>query len=110
MKNYVSRENFKSKLSKKLRLLKQHHGRQQLTGLNCREVQGALYRHKDGKEGGKMCNNYIFHVHTHRCNHASDECDEKYIERGLQLGASEIVYTDHAPFPGNPFNNRMRYE
>lgn len=34
MKNYVSRENFKSKLSKKLRLLKQHHGRQQLTGLN----------------------------------------------------------------------------
>lgn len=34
----------------------------------------------------------------------------KNIERGLQLGASEIVYTDHAPFPGNPFNNRMRYE
>lgn len=57
-----------------------------------------------------MCNNYIFHVHTHRCNHASDECDEKYIEKALQLGASEIVYTDHAPFPGNPFNNRMRYE
>ena len=57
-----------------------------------------------------MKNNYIFHVHTKRCGHASEETDEEYILKALQLGASEIVFTDHAPFPGNPFTNRMRFE
>ena len=64
---------------------------------------------KDIEEDANMYSNYIFHVHTRRCKHASDENDEEYIRRALQLGANEIVYTDHAPFPGDPFTNRMDY-
>ena len=49
----------------------------------------------------------LFHVHTHRCMHASDENDEAYIVKAIQMGASHIYFTDHAPFPGDPFRNRM---
>ena len=55
----------------------------------------------------KPIENEIFHVHTYRCKHASDEADVSYIEKAIELGASRIVFTDHAPFPGNPFRNRM---
>ncbi len=54
--------------------------------------------------------NEIFHVHTHRCKHAGDEPDEAYIKKAIEIGAPRIVFTDHAPFPGNPFGNRMDYE
>lgn len=56
-----------------------------------------------------MTDKSIFHVHTKRCRHASDECDEEYIKRAIELGATSITFTDHAPFIGDPFNNRMRY-
>lgn len=49
----------------------------------------------------------LFHVHTHRCMHASDENDEEYIVKAIQMGATHIYFTDHAPFPGDPFRNRM---
>lgn len=52
----------------------------------------------------------IFHVHTYRCKHAGDERDDQYIENAIRLGAKRIVFTDHAPFPGNPFGNRMGIE
>ena len=52
----------------------------------------------------------IFHVHTYRCKHASDEKDEAYIKKAIQLGATKITFTDHAPFPNNPFGNRMQIE
>ena len=52
----------------------------------------------------------IFHVHTYRCKHASDEDDEAYVKTAVELGAKRIVFTDHAPFPGNPFDHRMQYE
>lgn len=52
----------------------------------------------------------IFHVHTRRCKHAGNHNDEEYIEKAIELGALRIVFTDHAPFPGNPFGNRMDYE
>lgn len=35
--------------------------------------------------------NHIFHVHTWRCKHASDEPDEQYIKTALSLGASKFV-------------------
>ena len=54
--------------------------------------------------------NEIFHVHTHRCKHAGDEPDEAYINKAIEIGAPRIVFTDHAPFPGNPFGNRMNIE
>ena len=52
----------------------------------------------------------IFHVHTYRCKHASDEDDEAYVKAAVDLGAKRIVFTDHAPFPGNSFGHRMQYE
>lgn len=54
-------------------------------------------------------NKYYFHVHSRRCGHAEDVSDEAYIKRALELGASDIYFSDHAPFPGNPFGNRMDY-
>lgn len=50
------------------------------------------------------------YVHTYRCKHASDERDWEYIEKAIELGTSKISFTDHAPFPGNPFGNRMDIE
>jgi len=50
---------------------------------------------------------HIFHVHTYRCKHASNESDEVYIKTALSLGARKITFTDHSPFPGDPFKNRM---
>ena len=52
----------------------------------------------------------VFHVHTRRCRHASDEADEAYVKAAINIGADRIVFTDHAPFPGNPFGSRMLYE
>lgn len=54
-----------------------------------------------------MGENYIFHVHTKRCRHASKDNDEAYIKKAMKLGAASIMFTDHAPFPENPFTNRM---
>lgn len=50
---------------------------------------------------------HIFHVHTYRCKHAEDEKDEQYIKTALTLGADKITFTDHTPFPGDSFPNRM---
>lgn len=52
----------------------------------------------------------IFHVHTWRCGHAEKISDEAYILRAIDMGADRITFTDHAPFPGNPFGNRMRMD
>lgn len=48
-------------------------------------------------------NKYVFHVHTYRCGHASKDMDEMYVKRVLSMGADSITFTDHAPFPGDPF-------
>ena len=50
---------------------------------------------------------HIFHVHTFRCKHGSEELDEDYIKTALSLGAQKITFTEHCPFPGNPFRKRM---
>ncbi|MCM1500766.1 MAG: PHP domain-containing protein [Clostridium sp.] len=52
----------------------------------------------------------IFHVHTYRCRHAGEERDEMYVIRAMELGAKYIAFTDHAPFPNDPFENRMRMD
>ena len=51
----------------------------------------------------------IFHVHTFRCGHAENIADEAYVKLALELGASDIWFTDHAPFPNDPFGARMKY-
>ncbi len=53
--------------------------------------------------------NDIFHVHTFRCGHAEKVTDEEYVKRAVSLGAPGIWFTDHAPFPNDPFSNRMKY-
>ena len=55
-------------------------------------------------------NKNLFHIHTKRCGHASAESDEAYVQRAIMIGAQSITFTDHAPFPGNPFGNRMPIE
>lgn len=57
-----------------------------------------------------MDGNYIFHVHSWRCGHAENVNDEEYIKKAISLGASSIYFTDHSPFPGDPFRSRMRFE
>lgn len=57
-----------------------------------------------------MTNTNLFHVHTFRCGHAENVPDTAYIERAIELGASDIWFSDHAPFPGDPFRNRMKYD
>ena len=52
----------------------------------------------------------IFHVHTYRCRHAEEVADEEYVKKAIELGARGIWFTDHAPFPGDPFESRMRYD
>lgn len=52
----------------------------------------------------------FFHVHTYRCRHAGSEQDEEYVQKAIELGGFRITFTDHAPFPGNPFGNRMLIE
>ncbi len=54
--------------------------------------------------------NEIFHVHTYRCKHAEKVPDSAYVEKAIELGTPRIVFTDHAPFPDNPFNCRMDME
>lgn len=51
----------------------------------------------------------IFHVHTYRCGHAENIPDEAYVKKAVKLGADEIWFTDHTPFPGDPFGARMNY-
>lgn len=52
----------------------------------------------------------IFHVHTYRCGHAEHVPDAEYVKKAIALGADEIWFTDHVPFPGDPFNYQMRYD
>lgn len=53
--------------------------------------------------------NYVFHVHTWRCGHASNEQEQEYIKKAINKGAECIVFTDHAPFPHDLFTGRMRF-
>ena len=58
----------------------------------------------------RMEDKYVFHVHTKRCGHAQEIEDEAYVKKALEFGSESIYFTDHAPFPEDPFRNRMRYE
>lgn len=49
-----------------------------------------------------------FHIHTWRCGHAGDEREDAYIRTAMYLGAKQITFTDHAPFPGDSFRGRMK--
>ncbi len=56
----------------------------------------------------KVSDKAMFHVHTSRCKHATGT-DREYIERAIELGADEIWFTDHAPYPGDKIGTRMLF-
>lgn len=56
-----------------------------------------------------VLNKDCFHVHTYRCGHAEIVSDEEYVKAALAIGATGIWFMDHAPFPGDPFKNRMKH-
>jgi len=60
--------------------------------------------------GLNLIENDIFHVHTFRCGHAENVSDEEYVKAAISIGARSIWFTDHAPFPGDPFGGRMKYK
>jgi len=39
------------------------------------------------------------HIHTPFCPHGSDDAFESYIEHAIELGYTEISFTEHAPLP-----------
>ncbi|MGX1899834.1 histidinol-phosphate phosphatase [Thermolongibacillus altinsuensis] len=39
------------------------------------------------------------HIHTPFCPHGSQDSFEQYIERAIELGYTEISFTEHAPLP-----------
>ena len=49
----------------------------------------------------------VFHVHSYRCGHAQTVPDDMYVKRAISLNARSIWFSDHSPFPGDPFGNRM---
>lgn len=41
------------------------------------------------------------HIHTPYCPHGSNDSLDRYVERALELGFSELTFTEHAPLPDN---------
>ncbi|RUL56437.1 MULTISPECIES: histidinol-phosphatase HisJ [Lysinibacillus] len=41
------------------------------------------------------------HIHTPFCPHGTDDAFEKYIQKAIESGFSEISFTEHAPLPTN---------
>lgn len=41
------------------------------------------------------------HIHTPFCPHGTKDTLEQYIEKAIELGFSEITFTEHAPLPTN---------
>lgn len=55
-------------------------------------------------------NKTIFHVHGPLCRHAGEEKEEAYVLKAIEMGAGKICFSDHSPFPDNPFRMRMLIE
>lgn len=60
--------------------------------------------------GAKRFIDEAFHIHTVRCGHASADPAEAYVQAACRLGVKKVTFTDHGPFPGNPFSGRMKME
>ncbi len=52
----------------------------------------------------------VYHVHSVRCGHATEEKDEEYIEAAISLGAKELSFSEHMPVPGDMLNYQMKLE
>ena len=52
----------------------------------------------------------IYHVHSYRCGHATEEKDEEYVEAAVALGAKELSFSEHMPIPGDILNYQMNMD
>lgn len=50
-----------------------------------------------------------YHTHTDYCRHAAGKAED-YARAARQEGFSVLGFSDHMPFPGDPFGYRMKYE
>lgn len=50
-----------------------------------------------------------FHTHYEICGHAAGSAED-YVKEAIKLGFTELGFTEHAPFPGDAFANRMTFE
>ena len=50
-----------------------------------------------------------YHTHTNLCMHA-DGTEADYLQAALDAGLDVLGFSDHAPFPDNRFDCRMRYD
>ncbi|MGH7954162.1 MAG: PHP domain-containing protein, partial [Limisphaerales bacterium] len=51
-----------------------------------------------------------YHTHTPLCRHAVGE-PSNYAKRALEIGLTEIGFSDHSPMPRDDFDNwRMRFD
>lgn len=49
------------------------------------------------------------HIHSHYCPHGSKDTFYQYIEKALQVGLSEITFTEHMPLPKVKYSeNRLK--
>ncbi len=50
-----------------------------------------------------------FHTHNEICGHATGTLED-YVKKAISLGFTDLGMTEHAPFPGDAFSNRMAFE
>lgn len=49
-----------------------------------------------------------YHTHSEYCGHAEGSLED-YIKKACSLGLVDLGFSEHAPFPGNPFGMRMDF-
>ena len=49
-----------------------------------------------------------YHTHSEYCGHAEGKIQD-YIERAISLNLTALGFSEHAPFPGDPFGMRMNF-
>lgn len=52
--------------------------------------------------------NSNYHTHSEYCGHAGGTLED-YINKACSLGLSNLGFSEHAPFPGDPFGMRMNF-
>ena len=49
-----------------------------------------------------------YHTHSEYCGHAGGSLED-YIQKACSLSLTHLGFSEHAPFPGNPFGMRMDF-
>jgi len=52
---------------------------------------------------------FNYHTHTKLCKHAIGEMEE-YVVKAIENGFNTLGFSDHIPYPDNPFDDRMDME